>query len=484
MEPVVNVTLALPELGRARLLVVGDVMLDRYWHGSTNRISPEAPVPVVRVDNEDSRVGGAGNVALNAATLGASTRLLGLAGADATADQIEGLLASQGVTAELQRVPGSKTITKLRIMARHQQLIRLDFEDSFPAWDAAALQAAFEACLGQVDAVILSDYAKGALRHSAALIVAARKAGLPVIVDPKGTDFERYRGATVITPNLSEFEAVVGRCESDADIEERGARLRDQYELDAVLITRSEKGMTLVARDHPPMHIPTRAQEVFDVTGAGDTVVATLGVCLAAGVPMRESVNLANMAAGIVVAKLGTATVSPAELARALRGSSSLIAPGVCNSEAELLDQVQIARANGEHIVMTNGCFDILHPGHIDYLEKARALGDRLIVAVNDDASVKRLKGDERPVNSLPIRMRMLAALGCVDWVVAFSEDTPRRVIAEVLPDVLVKGGDYSVEQIAGATEVMAAGGEVRILDFLPGHSTTGFINKIQQGGK
>ncbi|TSA22772.1 MAG: bifunctional D-glycero-beta-D-manno-heptose-7-phosphate kinase/D-glycero-beta-D-manno-heptose 1-phosphate adenylyltransferase HldE [Betaproteobacteria bacterium] len=470
----------LPDFARARLLIVGDVMLDSYWHGATSRISPEAPVPVVRVEHEEARLGGAGNVALNAAMLGAQTQLLGLAGEDAAADQIETLLRARGVACQLQRVPGSKTITKLRVVSRHQQLIRLDFEDHFPHWDAAALLAEFEARLADVDAVILSDYAKGVLRQSAALVAAAKRAGKPVIVDPKGSDFERYRGATLITPNLSEFEAVVGHCENEAEIEQRGEALRAQFDLEAVLVTRSEKGMTLLARGHAPLHLATRAQEVFDVTGAGDTVVATLAAAIAAGVSLPEAVALSNIAAGIVVAKLGTATVSPAELQRAARAGSEACCRGVCG-EAELAAQMHEARAHGERIVMTNGCFDILHPGHIDYLEKARALGDRLVVAVNDDASVRRLKGETRPVNPLATRMRMLSALSCVDWVIPFAEDTPERLYCTVLPDILVKGGDYTADQVAGGACVVAAGGEVRILDFLAGHSTTELINKIQK---
>ena len=310
------------DFSQARLLVVGDVMLDSYWQGSTSRISPEAPVPVVLVNQEDVRVGGAGNVATNASVLGATTRLLGLAGEDAAADQIESLLAKCGVSCRLQRVAGSKTITKLRVLSRHQQLIRLDFEDQFPNWKGDLLHADFVAQLDNVDIVVLSDYAKGALRQSAAMVAAATLVGKPVIVDPKGVDFERYRGATVITPNLSEFEAVVGRCEDDSEIERRGIDLREALNFDAALITRSEKGMTLLARGQAPLHLPTHAQEVFDVTGAGDTVVATLAVCIASGMPLSNAVFLANVAAGIVVAKLGTSTVSQDELRGALRANA------------------------------------------------------------------------------------------------------------------------------------------------------------------
>ncbi|SAK84418.1 rfaE bifunctional protein [Caballeronia calidae] len=433
--------LAQPDFSQARVLVVGDVMLDRYWHGPALRLSPEAPVPVVHVQMEETRIGGAGNVALNAAVLGAHTRLLGLAGQDAQADQLEQMLIAGGVECLVQRVEGSRTITKLRILSRHQQLIRADFEDPFLNWNFAELLLAFERQLSDVDVVILSDYSKGALRRSADLIVAARKAGKPVIVDPKGTDFERYRGATVITPNLSEFEAVVGRCENEADIERKGEALRDTLDLEAVLVTRSENGMTLLARNHAPLHLPTRAREVYDVTGAGDTVVATLSAALGAGVSLPECVALANVAAGVVVTKLGTATVSPVELQQALSYEAAFAAGGIFEEDG-LLCQISGARTRGERIVLTNGYFDTLHPGHIDALEKARALGDKLIVAVNDDASVTRLKGVRRPVNPLSTRMRMVSALSCVDWVVPLSEDTPERLVSRLMPDVLVMGGD------------------------------------------
>lgn len=467
------------KLSDARVLVVGDVMLDSYWHGPASRISPEAPVPVVKIDMQEARVGGAGNVALNAAVLGAKTHLLGLAGKDTAADQIESLLAASKVRILLQRVANSSTITKLRVLSRNQQLIRLDFEDHFPEWDPDALQREFDKCLAEVDVVILSDYAKGALRRSRDLIVAARSAGKTVIVDPKGDNFERYRGASLITPNLSEFEAVVGHCDSEAEIERRGIALRDELELGAVLVTRSEKGMTLLERGQPPLHLPTRTQDVYDVTGAGDTVVATLGAALGGGMTLKEAVILSNVAAGIVVAKLGTATVTPDELERALHVNASGGQQGMC-TEDTLKVRLADSRTKGERIVMTNGCFDILHPGHIDYLEKARALGDRLVVAVNDDDSVRRLKGELRPVNSLHSRMRMLAALACVDWVVPFNEDTPERLICNLLPDILVKGGDYSEDEVVGGDCVKAAGGQVTIIDFLHGHSTTSLIRKIR----
>jgi D-beta-D-heptose 7-phosphate kinase/D-beta-D-heptose 1-phosphate adenosyltransferase len=471
------------DLTNARLLIVGDVMLDRYWHGSTTRISPEAPVPVVSIDEDEARVGGAGNVALNAAVLGSKSYLLGLAGCDIAADQIEQMLTERGVSCTLQRVVGSKTITKLRILSRHQQLIRLDFEDQFLRWDFDALLEVYNRLLQEVDVVVLSDYAKGTLRRSADLVRAARAIGKKVIIDPKGTDFERYRGATVITPNFHEFEAVVGRCSSDSQIVEKAEELRSQLDLEAVLITRSEKGMTLVAKGFETLHLHTRAHEVYDVTGAGDTVVATLGAAIAAGISLPEAVMLSNYAAGVVVGKLGTATVTFPELLSALK-SEGHSSPRRHYDEEELEAVVSAAKAKGERVAMTNGCFDILHPGHIDYLERARALGDRLVVAVNDDASIRRIKGETRPINPLETRVRMLLALSCVDWVVVFSEDTPERLYCRILPDILMKGSDYLEDAVAGGTCVKAAGGQVKIVDLLPGHSTTDLISRINNRGR
>jgi D-beta-D-heptose 7-phosphate kinase / D-beta-D-heptose 1-phosphate adenosyltransferase len=475
-----------PDFSSARVFVVGDVMLDSYWHGPTSRISPEAPVPVVQVHKQEFRVGGAGNVAINAVTLGASTRLLGLVGEDDAADQLESLLVVHGIECSLQHVAGSKTITKLRVISRHQQIIRLDFEDLFPAWNPAQLLDVFKQYAQATDAVILSDYAKGALRNVQPLIAVARGLQLPVIVDPKGREFDQYRGATVLTPNLAEFEAVVGSCGSDeGELVRRAETLRKRLELDALLITRSEHGMTLVADGKTPTHLPTQAREVFDVTGAGDTVAAIVGAGLAAGLTLLDAVALSNIGAGIVVGKLGTASVTKDELRAALHmNAAPHSASGICSEEG-LIAQRQWARAQGETVVMTNGCFDILHPGHIEYLEQARALGDILIVAVNDDNSVHRLKSVEqgvpRPINPLEHRMRMLSALACVDWVVPFSEDTPERLITRVLPDILVKGGDYLPEQIAGGKQVIEAGGRVQVLNFLPGHSTSKLIQKIRQ---
>lgn len=469
----------LPDYKKAGVLVVGDVMLDRYWHGPANRISPEAPVPVVKVTMVEERPGGAANVAMNIASLGASSRLVGLTGIDDAAKALTENLNAVQVRCDFVAIPTHPTITKLRVLSRNQQLIRLDFEEGFDNVDVAPVLERIEQALPHIGALVLSDYAKGALTHVEKMIALANKAGVPVLIDPKGSNFERYRGATLLTPNMSEFEAIVGSCKTNQDVEEKGMALLNSLELKALLITRSEQGMSLIRRDEAPLHLPTQAQEVFDVTGAGDTVIGVLAASIASGRPLHEACALANAAAGVVVGKLGTSTVSPIELENAIRGRADT-GFGVM-SESELKQAVANARQRGERVVMTNGCFDILHAGHVSYLANARKLGDRLIVAVNSDASTRRLKGETRPVNPLEQRMIVLGALGAVDWVVAFEEDTPQRLIAEVLPDILVKGGDYRPEDIAGSAEVWAAGGEVKVLNFEDGISTTNIIKNIMK---
>ncbi|WP_447554805.1 bifunctional D-glycero-beta-D-manno-heptose-7-phosphate kinase/D-glycero-beta-D-manno-heptose 1-phosphate adenylyltransferase HldE [Vreelandella sp. EE22] len=467
----------LTALNHARVLVVGDVMLDRYWHGGTSRISPEAPVPVVRVEGADDRPGGAANVALNVASLGAQVALAGVVGNDEHATLLKERLDEAKVSTHFQASEVVPTITKLRVMSRNQQLLRLDFEQSLQDVNTNALLAEVEKVLPNVDVVILSDYGKGTLNQVERLIQMARAQGKRVLIDPKGTDFKKYRGASLITPNLAEFEAVAGVCDSDEALERRGEALRAELELDALLITRSEKGMTLIREDHPALHLPTRAQEVFDVTGAGDTVIGLMGLALAAGSELPDAMMLANLGAGLVVAKPGTATLSVEELSRAHYGDKPAEF-GVTHKDA-LCEAVRAANHRGERVVMTNGCFDILHAGHVSYLEQARRLGDRLIVAVNDDASIRRLKGAKRPINPLERRMQVLAGLGAVDWVVPFSEDTPQALIEAVLPDILVKGGDYRVDEIAGSDAVLANGGEVKVLGFEEGVSTSAMIETI-----
>lgn len=466
-----------PPFPKARLLVVGDVMLDRYWLGSTSRISPEAPVPVVRVKETEDRPGGAANVALNLASLGSEAHLIGATGNDESELALKQRLQAAGVNCFFQQVEGQTTITKLRVISRQQQLLRLDFEDGFINLDQELLRRQVTDLLDGKGAVVFSDYQKGVLRDCQPLIQAARQKGVPVLVDPKGTDFSRYAGATLLTPNLSEFEAVVGVCRDERELIEKAQQLVRELSIDALLVTRSEKGMTLIRADLPELHLPARGQEVFDVTGAGDTVISVLAAALAAGSSMENAVALANVAAGLVVAKLGTASVSMPELVREVHQGGKA-GRGVMTEE-QLLLAIDEVRASGEKVVFTNGCFDIVHAGHVGYLDSARKQGDRLVVAVNSDESVRNLKGPGRPINPQDRRMAVLAALEAVDWVVVFSTPTPEPLLEKIRPDVLVKGGDYTAEQVVGSDFVYSYGGEVRVLNFVEDISTTHIVEKI-----
>lgn len=464
------------QLRSASVMVVGDVMLDRYWNGTTSRISPEAPVPVVRVAGSEDRAGGAANVAANAVAVGARAVLVGLVGDDADGDVLEACCARAGIETHLQRA-APRTTVKLRVVAQHQQLLRLDFEQP-PEGETLQLTPTLAALLADVGALVLSDYAKGALADPQLWINLARRAGKPVVVDPKSREFARYAGATLITPNSAEFEAVVGHCRDDADLVARGAALCREHAFGAVLVTRGERGMSLVSADTAPLHLKAQARDVYDVTGAGDTVCAIVASALAAGSDVATATHLANIAAGLVVGKLGTAVISNEELLAAVYPRRHC----PVQDEAALLAEVAAARRRGERIVMTNGCFDIVHAGHVRYLEQAAELGDRLLVAVNTDESVRRLKGPSRPVNALAQRLEVLGGLRAVDWVVPFAEDTPQRLIAAVAPDVLVKGGDYRIGDIVGADTVLARGGEVLTLPYHDGLSTTRIIDAARSG--
>ena len=470
---------AMPAFQDARLLVVGDVMLDRYWHGKASRISPEAPVPVVRVGKREDRPGGAGNVALNVAALGSAATLVGVVGADDTANELRDRLEAAGVYCQFLRSPDKPTITKLRVIGHQQQLIRLDFEQRFNEADTKGLARKVAGLLADAQVLLLSDYDKGGIGDVEELIAHGGKREIPVIVDPKGSDFSPYRGATLITPNLAEFEAIMGPSANETELVAKGEELIGRLELEALLITRGELGMTLIRPNAPELHLPARAQEVYDVTGAGDTVISVLAAAIAVGETLADAVALANLAAGLVVGKLGTAAISAPELRRALieeQGSGRGIM-----SASQLRFAVEDAREHGERIVFTNGCFDIIHAGHVGYLEEARKLGDRLIVAVNDDASMRKLKGPGRPINPLDRRQRVLAGLGAVDWIVSFSEDTPEDLLADLRPDVLVKGGDYTLEEVVGAKLVQSWGGDVRVLAFIDDCSTSAIVEKMRQ---
>ncbi|MEZ5565484.1 MAG: bifunctional D-glycero-beta-D-manno-heptose-7-phosphate kinase/D-glycero-beta-D-manno-heptose 1-phosphate adenylyltransferase HldE [Gammaproteobacteria bacterium] len=472
-------TFTVPDFSNVEVLVVGDVMLDEYWFGPTSRISPEAPVPVVQVTSSELRAGGAANVAMNLASLGTRTSLAGIVGKDAKGSALVALLQKQGVKVDFIESATRPTITKLRVLSRNQQLIRLDTEDCYSADDALPVQDVVARRLSGASICILSDYGKGSLSQVGALIEQCRAHRLPVLVDPKGTDFSRYRGASVLTPNLAEFEAVTGSTQNLDDIARQGIALRDSLDVGALLITLGERGMAVITADSEPVILPARARQVFDVTGAGDTVIATLAAGLGAGLSLLDAASLANLAAGLVVGKIGVASVTRSELKLALhahgRGGRGLL------TRSEVAEVAAEARGRGERIVLTNGCFDILHAGHVAYLEEAKLRGDRLLVAVNDDNSVTRLKGAGRPINPLADRMAVLAGLAAVDWVVPFSEDTPEALVSEVLPDVLVKGGDYRPDNIAGARTVLEHGGSVEVLSFKEGRSTTAIVEAVQR---
>jgi D-beta-D-heptose 7-phosphate kinase / D-beta-D-heptose 1-phosphate adenosyltransferase len=466
-----------PDFAKARVLVVGDVMLDRYWSGKAARISPEAPVPVVQIKTIEDRVGGAANVALNIAKLGGKVTLLGVVGDDEEGRIVKRLLEAAGVVCDLIVEKSVRSICKLRIVAQHQQLIRVDFEETPIEFVQREMESRLSAHLPKNDVVVFSDYGKGTLSHVQQHIHQAKQLAVKVLVDPKGVDYQRYAQADLITPNWSEFQAVMGVCDNEEDLLTKGRELINKYQVPNLLVTRGEAGMTMLQNDQAHS-ISAQAKDVFDVTGAGDTVIAVLAACVAIDMDWYDAMYLGNLAGGIVVGKLGTSTVTVAELTRAMHGDKDS-QYGVV-SEAELISLIATAKANGEKIIMTNGCFDLLHVGHVSYLEQAKALGDRLCVAVNSDESVKQLKGESRPINDLQSRMTVLAALSCVDWVVPFTEETPERLYCTVLPDVIVKGGDYRPEQVAGGDCVIKAGGEVKILSFVEGQSTTAMIKKSQ----
>ena len=468
------------DLSGQRIVCLGDVMLDRFLYGEASRLSPEAPVPVVRLTRTQSMAGGAGNVARNIAALGGSAALIGLIGEDAEGAEVTTLL---GGAAHLLGSTARRTTIKLRVIAGRQQVVRVDEEVRRDA-DADEVQAiarTLSALLPEARALILSDYGKGVLTSQVltAAIAAARARGIPVLADPKGRDFARYAGATCLTPNAAELAEATGMPTStDAECEAAARAVLIGVEVGAVLATRSEKGMMLVRRDIPAITVPAVAREVFDVSGAGDTVIATLALAVAAGLTLEGAMRAANAAAGVVVGKLGTATCSAAELDHALRELEG--ATGEILSWHAARRLVQSWHDQGLRVGFANGCFDILHAGHTRMLRAARAQCDRLVVALNEDASVTRLKGPPRPVNSLEDRAAVIAALASVDAVIAFPQDTPLEAILALRPDRLFKGQDYTLDQVVGAPEVAGWGGQTVLLELLPGRSTTGILERAR----
>jgi D-beta-D-heptose 7-phosphate kinase/D-beta-D-heptose 1-phosphate adenosyltransferase len=472
----------LPAHSKLSVLVVGDVMLDVYVTGKVERISPEAPAPVLRHGGDREVAGGGANVAANIARLGAEARLIGPVGDDPEAGRLARLLASAGVAFDPIVDPGRPTTVKTRVMSGAHQLLRVDREtdEPIPAGLEEAMLARIETFLPHVQGLVLSDYAKGALtdRVLRGAIAAARGRNIPIFVDPKRRDFSAYSGATVITPNRGELAAATGlACDSDEDVE-AAARVLNATTGAAILVTRSEKGMSFIAAGEAPIHMPTKARQVFDVSGAGDTVIATVAWCRVGGLPIEQTMRLANLAAGVVVAKPGATTVSWEELRTGDDDHEmpSLLRKGALTSREEASAIREHWRREGLEVGFTNGCFDLLHPGHIATLRYAGRHCDRLIVGLNGDASVARLKGPSRPLQDEAARATVLGAIHCVDIVVLFDEDTPHGLIAALKPDVLIKGADYADSEIVGADLVKAAGGRVLRAPLVEGRSTSAII--------
>lgn len=480
---------ALPRFKSARVLCIGDVMMDRFVYGSVDRISPEAPIPVFLVDHEKHMLGGAGNVVANIAAVGAGhTQLLAVIGDDINGREVAAQLTQIGADASLVIANDRFTTVKSRFVSSGQQMLRVDREkaQAIPKSTEEELLAAAAKVMPDCGVVILSDYNKGVLTASlvAGVIALAQKHGKPVVVDPKGNDFTRYRGATIITPNRKELETATGmKAGSDDEVRAAAMKIIVDCGVDAILATRSKDGMSLISKEGTPVHIPANVREVFDVSGAGDTVIATFATAIAAGVDMRDAAELSNIAAGIVVGKIGTATVRPDEIESVIR-SGTAAAPkdelgAKIMTRAALADAADKQRARGRKIGLTNGCFDLLHPGHLTTLRQAKAACDYLVVAINSDASVKRLKGPSRPVQDEKARSLILSALEIVDAVIVYDEDTPIETLKAVRPDVLVKGGQYKLEEVVGYDLITSWGGKVVRADMQDGFSTTNTIAKM-----
>ncbi len=474
----------LSRLNSVKALVIGDLMLDEYLWGSTERISPEAPVQVVDVVREDLRLGGAGNVINNLVSLGCEVHVASVVGEDEDGRALRKMLNQRAINAQgVFLAPGRKTSRKTRILASNQQMLRIDRESR------DAIAPAFEQQLvdyvrsvaGNFQVLLVSDYLKGVLTEGVLrdIIAIGKAEGIPVVVDPKGADYTKYRGATLLTPNRKEAQVASGiQIKDEKSLNSAGRKLCDELDLDALVLTRSEEGMSLFLRSGEHLQLPTEAREVYDVSGAGDTVLTLFGVGLAAGLSLEQAAHVSNLAAGIVVGKVGTSTVSPKEI---------LEVAGRLHQDSDLKikdrDTLKVAleadRALGKKIVFTNGCFDLLHVGHVKYLQAARKLGDLLVMGLNSDASIQRLKGPKRPLIGEEERAHILAALKCIDYVVVFNEDTPMELIELLRPDILVKGGDYTPEGVVGKDLVESYGGRVELIQFVDGKSTTGIVERI-----
>jgi D-beta-D-heptose 7-phosphate kinase/D-beta-D-heptose 1-phosphate adenosyltransferase len=471
-----------------RVLVIGDLILDEYLDGIVNRISPEAPVPIHLVKKAELTAGGAANVARNISLIGGVTLLSGVCGNDYASKELKKILEDDLVDISLIKTDETRpTIKKTRITSSHQQLVRIDWEKVVPIADKIQKSILSDMDSLDYDVILLSDYGKGALPENfiRAIIKKAQGLNTPVVVDPKGKSYDKYRGAHLVTPNRKEACEAVGLDESADIIPEQVAReICSKYGIKNALVTLGSKGMFGFGEDESEgFSLSAVKREVFDVSGAGDTVVSVMALAIGAGESLRKAMELANLSAGCVVEKWGTQPILKEELVKAVSKCSKSLSK--FNSENKILSVDDLSRqlkANKKmgKLVFTNGCFDILHGGHLSYLEKARSMGDALVIAVNSDDSVKRLKGETRPIIPAEYRKRMLAGLACVDYVVEFAEDTPLNVIEKLTPNVLVKGADYHIKDIVGADHVIAAGGEVETIDFVDGWSTSKIIEKIK----
>jgi len=458
------------------ILVIGDVMLDEYWFGNCNKISPEAPVPVTKIINKNFKVGGAGNVALNLAEINSNVALVSTIGKDVEGKIIKKILNNKNIDLNFKEVDDCQTIKKLRIFSKHHQMIRLDFESKKEKYKIK-LDNKLKKKIDNHKLVLISDYEKGSLMEVKKIINYAKLKSKLIIIDPKGNDFSKYKGASILTPNIYEFTQIVGVIKNKSMLIKKARDLIKKSSLIGLLITQGKNGMTFVSKDKV-IHKNSLVQDIYDVTGAGDTVIAIFSAYLNLGKTYEESMDMANIAASIVIKKIGTSTASKKEIDEIYELKNKKPNKKIYISNSDILQKVETIKKRNKKIILTNGCFDVIHAGHIHLLENAKKLGDFLIVAINSDKSIKALKGNNRPINKLSARIEVLKALACVDLIITFDELTPLKIIKMISPDYLVKGGDYKIKDVIGAAIVKANKGKVKIIKIKKGFSTTKILQK------